>query len=52
MRVSVCFPKSSIGIWRAMEAGAAGYVSKSADIKEVIHAIRNIVAGKMVRALS
>jgi DNA-binding NarL/FixJ family response regulator len=38
--------EGSEDIWRAMEAGAAGYVSKSADIKEVIHAIRDIVAGK------
>jgi DNA-binding NarL/FixJ family response regulator len=32
-------------IWRAVEAGAMGYVSKSAEIEEVLEAIRNIFAG-------
>jgi DNA-binding NarL/FixJ family response regulator len=33
-------------IWRAMQAGAAGYVSKSAEIDEVILAIRAIAGGE------
>lgn len=33
-------------IWRAVEAGAMGYVSKSAEVEEVLEAIRCIVAGK------
>jgi DNA-binding NarL/FixJ family response regulator len=32
-------------LWRAMQAGAAGYVCKSAEIDEVILAIRTIAAG-------
>lgn len=33
-------------IWRAVEAGAMGYVSKSAEIEEVLEAIRNVFAGE------
>ncbi len=32
-------------IWRATEAGALGYVSKAAEIEEVVAAIRQVAAG-------
>jgi DNA-binding NarL/FixJ family response regulator len=32
-------------IWRAVEAGATGYVSKAAEIEEVLEAIRHVFAG-------
>lgn len=32
-------------IWRAVEAGASGYVSKAAEIEEVLEAIRHVFAG-------
>lgn len=32
-------------IWRAVEAGAMGYVSKSAEVEEVLEAIRSAFAG-------
>jgi DNA-binding NarL/FixJ family response regulator len=37
--------EGSEDIWRAMEAGASGYVSKSVEIKEVIEAIRCVAEG-------
>lgn len=33
-------------IWRATEAGALGYVSKAAEIDEVVTAIRHVAVGK------
>jgi len=33
-------------IWRAVEAGAMGYVSKSAEVEEVLEAVRCVVSGK------
>ncbi len=33
-------------IWRAVEAGAMGYVSKSAEVEEVLEAVRCVVGGK------
>lgn len=33
-------------IWRATEAGALGYVSKAAEIDEVVAAIRQVAGGK------
>ena len=33
-------------IWRATEAGALGYVSKAAEIDEVVTAIRHVASGK------
>ena len=33
-------------IWRAVEAGAMGYVSKSAEVEEVLEAIRSVFAGE------
>lgn len=33
-------------IWRATEAGALGYVSKAAEIEEVVTAIRHVADGK------
>ena len=33
-------------IWRATEAGALGYVSKAAEIEEVVTAIRHVACGK------
>jgi len=33
-------------IWRAVEAGAMGYVSKSAEVEEVLEAIRSVVGGE------
>jgi DNA-binding NarL/FixJ family response regulator len=33
-------------IWRAVEAGAMGYVSKAAEVEEVLDAIRCIFAGE------
>lgn len=33
-------------IWRAVEAGAMGYVSKSAEVEEVLEAIRSVFGGK------
>lgn len=33
-------------IWRATEAGALGYVSKAAEIEEVVTAIRHVASGK------
>jgi DNA-binding NarL/FixJ family response regulator len=38
--------EGSEDIWRAMQAGASGYVSKAAKISEVIQAIRNLADGK------
>lgn len=32
-------------IWRAVEAGAMAYVSKSAEVEEVLEAIRSVFAG-------
>jgi len=37
--------EGSEDVWRAIQSGAAGYVSKSVDIDEVIQAIRHIAAG-------
>lgn len=31
---------------RLLKAGAAGYVTKGADLKEMVHAIRSVVAGQ------
>jgi DNA-binding NarL/FixJ family response regulator len=33
-------------IWRATEAGALGYVSKAAEIEEVVTAIRHVASGR------
>ncbi|MEO5715474.1 MAG: response regulator transcription factor [Luteolibacter sp.] len=33
-------------IWRAVRAGALGYVPKSAEISEVLHGIRELAAGR------
>lgn len=33
-------------IWRAVEAGAMGYVSKSAEVEDVLEAIRSVFGGK------
>ena len=33
-------------IWRAVQAGALGYVPKSAEIAEVLHGIRELAAGR------
>jgi DNA-binding NarL/FixJ family response regulator len=33
-------------IWRAVEAGASAYVLKSAEIEDVLEAIRHVVAGE------
>jgi DNA-binding NarL/FixJ family response regulator len=38
--------EGSEDIWRAMQAGASGYVSKAAKITEVIQALRNLAEGK------
>jgi DNA-binding NarL/FixJ family response regulator len=38
--------EGSEDIWRATQAGAAGYVSKSVEIKEILQAIRSIASGK------
>ena len=38
--------EGSEDIWRATQSGAAGYVSKSVDIEEVIRAIRQVAAGE------
>jgi DNA-binding NarL/FixJ family response regulator len=32
-------------IWRAVQAGAAGYVSKAAEVEDVLEAIRHVFAG-------
>ncbi len=32
-------------IWRAVQAGASGYVSKSAEVEEVLEAVRQVFAG-------
>jgi len=32
-------------IWRSVEAGARGYVSKSADVAELLSALRHLVSG-------
>ena len=37
--------EGSEDIWQASEAGAAGYLSKSVEIKEVIQAIRSVAKG-------
>jgi DNA-binding NarL/FixJ family response regulator len=37
--------EGSEDVWRATEAGAAGYVSKSVEIKEILQAIRSISGG-------
>jgi DNA-binding NarL/FixJ family response regulator len=37
--------EGSEDIWRATEAGAAGYLSKSVEIKEILQAIRSIADG-------
>lgn len=34
-------------IWRATEAGALGYVSKAAEIDDVVTAIRHVASGKL-----
>ena len=33
-------------IWRAVQAGASGYVPKSAEVEEILQAIRHVVAGE------
>lgn len=33
-------------IWRAVQAGACGYVSKAAEVEELLEVIRQIAAGK------
>jgi DNA-binding NarL/FixJ family response regulator len=38
--------QGSEDIWRATQAGATGYVSKSVDIKEILRAIRSVAEGK------
>jgi DNA-binding NarL/FixJ family response regulator len=39
--------EGSEDIWRATEAGASGYVSKSVEIKEVLQAIRCLAEGSV-----
>jgi DNA-binding NarL/FixJ family response regulator len=33
-------------IWRAVKAGASGYVLKSAEVEEILEAIRTVVSGE------
>jgi DNA-binding NarL/FixJ family response regulator len=37
--------EGSEDLWRATQAGAAGYLSKSVEIKEVLQAIRSVATG-------
>jgi DNA-binding NarL/FixJ family response regulator len=38
--------KGTEDVWRAVQAGAAGYVAKSVEIDEVIRAVRSLAEGK------